>query len=284
MGLVSPNEFEAMRSLCRLPIVVVTGREDIRSIDRAYSLGATSFVAKPVNWRLLSHQLKYVLRMDKVARQALLDRDYSRRVSALKSELLQALATEASNAFRGFIEAHQTLVSAGSAGPMASHAGVAASKMVEAVNDQFLLRSRDVQMLARSTSFEEQECDVSHVIRLACEASQHPNDVIESLMPAGAAAISVICDCAYVGRLLALTLDSVLPMAGRIQIGFTPGERHSEFFIRAAHVDGSSFNLQIAQRAVRLLDGELICSSDDADCIILIRIPMQRVGRSSRAA
>jgi len=48
--------------LRNLPILIVTGREDIVSIDRAYAVGATSFVTKPVNWRQLSHQLRYVLR------------------------------------------------------------------------------------------------------------------------------------------------------------------------------------------------------------------------------
>jgi len=48
--------------LRNLPIVMVTGREDIVSIDRAYAVGATSFSTKPVNWRQLSHQLRYVIR------------------------------------------------------------------------------------------------------------------------------------------------------------------------------------------------------------------------------
>src|SRR5215467_15930496 len=48
--------------LRHLPIVMVTGREDIVSIDRAYTAGATSFATKPVNWRQLSHQLRYVIR------------------------------------------------------------------------------------------------------------------------------------------------------------------------------------------------------------------------------
>ncbi|MBL8588604.1 MAG: response regulator [Methylobacteriaceae bacterium] len=46
----------------RLPLVVVTGREDVESIDAAYRAGATSFLTKPINWRLLSYQLRYVLR------------------------------------------------------------------------------------------------------------------------------------------------------------------------------------------------------------------------------
>jgi DNA-binding response OmpR family regulator len=51
--------------LRNLPIVMITGREDIVSIDRAYAVGATSFSTKPVNWRQLSHQLRYVIRASK---------------------------------------------------------------------------------------------------------------------------------------------------------------------------------------------------------------------------
>lgn len=59
------NLCEAIRADARfshLPVVVITGRDDTFAIDRAYEVGATSFVAKPVNWRLLGYQLRYVLR------------------------------------------------------------------------------------------------------------------------------------------------------------------------------------------------------------------------------
>ncbi|MCC5978893.1 MAG: response regulator [Salinarimonas sp.] len=52
---------EDMR-FARLPVVVLTGREDMFAIDRAYEVGATSFATKPVNWRMLGYQLRYVLR------------------------------------------------------------------------------------------------------------------------------------------------------------------------------------------------------------------------------
>jgi CheY-like chemotaxis protein len=45
-----------------LPVVMLTGHEDIASIDRAFTLGANGFASKPVNWRLLSYQIKYALR------------------------------------------------------------------------------------------------------------------------------------------------------------------------------------------------------------------------------
>jgi len=45
-----------------LPIVMVTGLDDTSSIDRAYEAGATDFVVKPINWPLLAHRIRYVLR------------------------------------------------------------------------------------------------------------------------------------------------------------------------------------------------------------------------------
>jgi len=48
-----------------LPVIVVTGREDVRAIDRAYQAGATSFVVKPINWRQLAYQIRYVHRSAK---------------------------------------------------------------------------------------------------------------------------------------------------------------------------------------------------------------------------
>lgn len=60
--------FEALTRLradpahARTPVIVVTGREDVAAIDRAFQAGATSFVAKPLNWRLISYQIRYVHR------------------------------------------------------------------------------------------------------------------------------------------------------------------------------------------------------------------------------
>jgi diguanylate cyclase (GGDEF)-like protein len=45
-----------------LPIVIVTGCDDTVSIDQAYEVGATDFVVKPINWALLTHRIRYVMR------------------------------------------------------------------------------------------------------------------------------------------------------------------------------------------------------------------------------
>lgn len=48
--------------LRRLPVIMLTGHDDVASIDRAYQAGANSFATKPVNWRQLSYQIRYVIR------------------------------------------------------------------------------------------------------------------------------------------------------------------------------------------------------------------------------
>jgi len=45
-----------------LPVVMVTGFDDFRSVDAAYVAGATDFIAKPINWTLLVHRVRYLLR------------------------------------------------------------------------------------------------------------------------------------------------------------------------------------------------------------------------------
>ena len=45
-----------------LPIVMVTGLDDVESVENAYHFGATDFIAKPINWALLGHRVKYLLR------------------------------------------------------------------------------------------------------------------------------------------------------------------------------------------------------------------------------
>jgi|GEM_PF-1002264 len=45
-----------------IPIVMLTGLEDEGSIHRAYEVGATDFITKPINWVLLGHRVRYLLR------------------------------------------------------------------------------------------------------------------------------------------------------------------------------------------------------------------------------
>jgi diguanylate cyclase (GGDEF)-like protein len=52
-----------------VPIVMITGQDDRESIDLAFAAGATDFFAKPINWQMLPHRIRFILH----AAQALRD-------------------------------------------------------------------------------------------------------------------------------------------------------------------------------------------------------------------
>ncbi|MES2610604.1 MAG: EAL domain-containing protein [Pseudomonadota bacterium] len=45
-----------------VPIVLVTGNDDVASVENAYAAGATDFISKPVNWPILGHRLRHLLK------------------------------------------------------------------------------------------------------------------------------------------------------------------------------------------------------------------------------
>jgi diguanylate cyclase (GGDEF)-like protein len=52
----------------QVPLIMVTGMDDVDSINRAYETGANDFIAKPINWAILGHRARYVLRSARAAR------------------------------------------------------------------------------------------------------------------------------------------------------------------------------------------------------------------------
>ena len=52
-----------------LPILMVTGLDDMESIESAFRAGATGFITKPINWALLVYHIKYILRSSLVEQE-----------------------------------------------------------------------------------------------------------------------------------------------------------------------------------------------------------------------
>ncbi|MBS0412010.1 MAG: response regulator [Proteobacteria bacterium] len=88
------QRLRASEAWARLPVIVVTGREDVGAVDRAFSAGATSFVVKPLNWRLLSYQIRYVQRAAAGEAQLLAAREKADETQLARQ--LERLALESS--------------------------------------------------------------------------------------------------------------------------------------------------------------------------------------------
>lgn len=68
-GIEAVRRVRLDRRFDDMPIMVITSLDDMRSIDRAYEAGADAFMCKPVNWRLLSHHVKFILRARRALRR-----------------------------------------------------------------------------------------------------------------------------------------------------------------------------------------------------------------------
>lgn len=51
------------------PIIMLTGSEDLESIERAFTAGATDFITKPINFPLLAQRVRYALRSSELNRE-----------------------------------------------------------------------------------------------------------------------------------------------------------------------------------------------------------------------
>ncbi len=94
MDVIMPkmNGFEACEAIrasddgAHVPILMVTGLEDIESINQAYEVGATDFLTKPVNFFILPHRVRYMLRSKLTADELRASRsqlDHAQRIAQL---------------------------------------------------------------------------------------------------------------------------------------------------------------------------------------------------------
>ncbi|MGE0683726.1 MAG: response regulator, partial [Candidatus Binatia bacterium] len=72
-----------------IPVLMVTGLDDITSINRAYEAGATDFITKPITWPLLSYRVRYMLRASRAFAQARSSKEHAHQEAHISSTLLR---------------------------------------------------------------------------------------------------------------------------------------------------------------------------------------------------
>ena len=88
---------EAIRSdetLGDTPVMVITASDRGDAVDRAFAAGATSFLAKPMNWSLFHHAVKFVLRAHDDRKALRIARDQAEAGARFKDSLMSVMSHE----------------------------------------------------------------------------------------------------------------------------------------------------------------------------------------------
>jgi len=129
--------FAACRAIRRLehgatvPIIMVTGGDDVGAVTSAYDAGATDFVAKPINWPILGHRVLYVLRAsDAIVRLRLADAHNRAVLAAIPDTFFRmnkdgVCLDDAPGQERGFLPRNRTGAGATAGTHAHAHAGIA---------------------------------------------------------------------------------------------------------------------------------------------------------------
>jgi len=96
-GMSGFDLIRALRSdaaIAATPVIVITGSDKSDAIDLAFAAGATSFLAKPINWTLFSHSVRFVLKSDADHRELRSARDAAESGARFKDGLLSIMSHE----------------------------------------------------------------------------------------------------------------------------------------------------------------------------------------------
>lgn len=64
-GFDTCRKLRELAGYANIPVLMVTGLDDVESINSAYEAGATDFISKPLNWLILAQRIRYMLRASK---------------------------------------------------------------------------------------------------------------------------------------------------------------------------------------------------------------------------
>ena len=224
------RELRSRLASAYVPIVVATGLDDVPSIARAYDAGATDFIPKPLNWLVLNHRVRYILRASRAFQELRLNqehliaaKDAAEAASRSKSEFLANMSHELRtplNAIIGF----SGMMSDRMFGPLnekyteyAAVIGDSGRHLLAIINDILDLARADANRLIVA----EEEVEIREIVNLssrivqelAAKAAVNFVTEIEDFLP------NVLGDTAKLTQILVNLLSNAIkftPTGGRV--------------------------------------------------------------------
>lgn len=93
-GFTLTETIRADDQICETPIIVITSSDHEAAVDRAFAVGATSFLAKPVNWPLFNHAVRFVLRSANDQKDLRAARDRAEAGEKFKDSVMSVMSHE----------------------------------------------------------------------------------------------------------------------------------------------------------------------------------------------
>ena len=246
----------------RVPILMLTILNDIESINRAYEVGATDFITKPVAWPVLGHRLRYMLRAsDAFEDLAKSEAELVRRVAERTADLetanreLEAFTYSVShdlraplraiNGFASILSANEMMALSPAGQDLLGRVVSNATRMDQLINDM-LEFSRVTRATLKGTNV-----DLHSLAKGIAEELRDINPAAEvEIGPLPA----VNGDRAMLRQVLANLMGNALKYSARkdkprIEIGATSSEGETIYFVRD---NGAGFDKKYAGNMFKL--------------------------------
>lgn len=78
----------------QMPLIVITSRDDVSSVQKALEVGATGFLTKPVNWSMFLPYIEHMLTLSRAASEARTARREAAALADIRGSTTEILNTE----------------------------------------------------------------------------------------------------------------------------------------------------------------------------------------------
>lgn len=202
-----------------VPVIVITGSEHPNAVEAAFAAGATSFLAKPINWTLFSHSVRFVLKMDADQRDLRIARDAAEAGSRFKDSLLSVMSHELRTPLNAIIGFGQILSTQFERENDAVHKEYSdyivdgGKRLLNSVSDMLLASDARTGPI----SLNDVDCTIEEIVDLALSPLEKTLSLAQPEIKRAIRdpALEVCCDRALIARALGKLIENAVKFSPR---------------------------------------------------------------------
>lgn len=227
-GFDLTRQVRASETLSNTPVIVITASDHADAVDEAFAAGATSFLAKPINWTLFGQSVLFVLKASKDQRALREARDLAEAGAKFKDGLMSVMSHELRTPLNAIIGFGQLLAEQFERendhlhGEYAEYIVDGGKRLLNSVSDMLLASD------ARSgpISINEVDCTIGELVNSACSSAEKIASLAEAQISIVLedAELELCCDRTLMSRAISKLVDNAIkfsPRGVKIMVGST---------------------------------------------------------------